>query len=220
MRWLDITNHHQLRGPEFEQAPREGEGQGSRVSCSPRGHKESDATEHLNRNNLCKHLALEHTSSWGVLSTHSLTLSFTLKPLSTRSGVGRVEGRRSPEVSLLPPERGGVTQLAGLVRSYFPGERASVPAGRALRLDLATTRAVSPGGLSSNASLQQKASGSSLSSPHGLAATSAGCGYGGILTPLVFPPLFSSSFSQRYSRCQAECPGYRRTLTLLSKLPK
>ena len=189
MRWLDITNHHQLSGPEFEQAPREGEGQGSLVCCSPWGHKESDVTEQLNNSSLCKHLALEHTSSWGVLSTHSLIFSFTLMPLSTRSGVGRVEGRRSPEVSLLPPERGGVTQPAGLVRFYFPGEGASVPAGRALRLDIATTRAVSPGGLSSNASLQQKASGSSLSSPHGLAATtSAGCGYGSILSPLVFPP--------------------------------
>ena len=34
--------HHQLDGHEFEQAPGDGEGQGSLVCCSPWGHKESD----------------------------------------------------------------------------------------------------------------------------------------------------------------------------------
>ena len=42
--------HHQLDGHGFEQAPRDGEGQGS---CSPWGHKESDVTEQL-YNNLVK----------------------------------------------------------------------------------------------------------------------------------------------------------------------
>ena len=37
--------HHQLNGHEFEQAPGEGEGQGSLVCCSPWGHKESDTFE-------------------------------------------------------------------------------------------------------------------------------------------------------------------------------
>ena len=37
--------HHRLNGQEFEQAPGDGEGQGSLVCCSPRGHKESDMTE-------------------------------------------------------------------------------------------------------------------------------------------------------------------------------
>ena len=37
--------HHQLNGHEFEQAPGDGEGQGSLVCCSPWGHKESDTTE-------------------------------------------------------------------------------------------------------------------------------------------------------------------------------
>ena len=37
--------HHQLNGHEFEQAPGVGGGQGSLVCCSPRGLKESDATE-------------------------------------------------------------------------------------------------------------------------------------------------------------------------------
>ena len=36
--------HHQLNGHEFEQTPRDSEGQGSLVCCSPRGHKESDMT--------------------------------------------------------------------------------------------------------------------------------------------------------------------------------
>ena len=40
--------HHPLDGREFEQAPGDGEGQGSLVCCSPRGHRESDTTERLN----------------------------------------------------------------------------------------------------------------------------------------------------------------------------
>ena len=42
--------HHQLNGHEFEQAPGDGEGQGSLACCSPGGHKESDTTERLNIN--------------------------------------------------------------------------------------------------------------------------------------------------------------------------
>ena len=34
--------HHQFNGHEFEQAPRNGEGQGSLVSCGPWGHQELD----------------------------------------------------------------------------------------------------------------------------------------------------------------------------------
>ena len=37
--------HHRLDGHEFEQALGVGDGQGSLVSCSPWGHKESDMTE-------------------------------------------------------------------------------------------------------------------------------------------------------------------------------
>ena len=43
--------HHRLDGYEFEQAPGDGEGQGSLVCCSPWGCKESDTTEQLNNNN-------------------------------------------------------------------------------------------------------------------------------------------------------------------------
>ena len=37
--------HHRLNGHEFEQAPGDGEGQGSLVCCSPWGREESDTTE-------------------------------------------------------------------------------------------------------------------------------------------------------------------------------
>ena len=40
--------HHQLNGHEFEQAPGDGEGQGSLACCSPWSHKESDTTERWN----------------------------------------------------------------------------------------------------------------------------------------------------------------------------
>ena len=44
--------HHWLNGHEFEQAPGDGNGQGSLVCCSPWGRKESDMTEWLNNNNI------------------------------------------------------------------------------------------------------------------------------------------------------------------------
>ena len=37
--------HHQLNEHEFEQAQRDGEGQGSLVYCRSWGHKESNTTE-------------------------------------------------------------------------------------------------------------------------------------------------------------------------------
>ena len=40
--------HHWLEGPEFEQAPGVGDGQGSLECCSPWGLKELDTTEQLN----------------------------------------------------------------------------------------------------------------------------------------------------------------------------
>ena len=46
--------HHRLDGHEFEQAPGVGDGQGSLACCSLWGHKESDTTERLNKNdNMC-----------------------------------------------------------------------------------------------------------------------------------------------------------------------
>ena len=44
-----VGGHHRPNGHEFEQAPGDGEGQGSLVCCSPRGGKEPDRTEGLNK---------------------------------------------------------------------------------------------------------------------------------------------------------------------------
>ena len=43
-----VIQQHQVNGHESEQAPGDGEGQGSLACCSPWGHKESDTTEQLN----------------------------------------------------------------------------------------------------------------------------------------------------------------------------
>ena len=63
MRWLDgITDSIDN---EFEQALGDGERQGSLACCSPGGHKESEMTEKLNKNNnknICQHLEGAHNS--------------------------------------------------------------------------------------------------------------------------------------------------------------
>ena len=41
--------HHQLNGHESEQTPGDSEGQGRLACCSPRGRKESDTAERLNK---------------------------------------------------------------------------------------------------------------------------------------------------------------------------
>ena len=62
--------HHRLNEHEFEQAPGDGEGQGSLVCCSPWGLKESEMTKRLNNNNFsfffyCTILYwFCHTSTW------------------------------------------------------------------------------------------------------------------------------------------------------------
>ena len=43
--------YHQVNGQEFQQAPGDGEGQGSLACFSPWHHKESDMTERLNNCN-------------------------------------------------------------------------------------------------------------------------------------------------------------------------
>ena len=43
-----VGSHHGLNGHESQQAPGDGEGQGSLARCSPWGHKQSDMTELLN----------------------------------------------------------------------------------------------------------------------------------------------------------------------------
>ena len=42
--------HHRLDGHEFEQAPQDGEGQGSLACCNPWGRNELDTTEQLSNN--------------------------------------------------------------------------------------------------------------------------------------------------------------------------
>ena len=47
MRWLDdqsVELNHQINGHELGQTPRDDEGQGGLVCCTPWGHKESDTT--------------------------------------------------------------------------------------------------------------------------------------------------------------------------------
>ena len=51
--------HHQLNGGESQQAPGDGEGQGSLVRCSSLGHEESDTTKTLNNNIFTQPLLLE-----------------------------------------------------------------------------------------------------------------------------------------------------------------
>ena len=46
-----VDFYHQLHGHEFEQIPRDTEGQGSLACCGPWGRKELDTTEQLNNNN-------------------------------------------------------------------------------------------------------------------------------------------------------------------------
>ena len=43
-----VGQHHQLKGPEFEEAPGVGDGQGSLACYSPWGRKGSDTTERQN----------------------------------------------------------------------------------------------------------------------------------------------------------------------------
>ena len=45
-----VGSHHWINGHEFEQTPRDGEGQGSLVCCSLWGPKKSDMSERLNNN--------------------------------------------------------------------------------------------------------------------------------------------------------------------------
>ena len=51
--------YHQINGHEFEQAPGDGDGQGSLACCSPWGHKELDTTEQLNNDNNSMYMSEE-----------------------------------------------------------------------------------------------------------------------------------------------------------------
>ena len=75
--------HHWLNGHEFEQTPGVGDGQGSLACCSPRGHKESDTTEHwkeLNWLNLrLTQLVKEHSDNLLILQSTDLDLNYIWK---------------------------------------------------------------------------------------------------------------------------------------------
>ena len=68
--------HHWFNGPEFEQTLGDGEGQGNVACCSPRGCKELDTTEQLNKN-LRKTLRHHTIRTWPNLPDSSVT---TLHP--------------------------------------------------------------------------------------------------------------------------------------------
>ena len=67
--------YHWLNGHEFEQTPRDTEGQGSLVYCSPRGHKLSDTTQQLNNNQSTRQKNWEKETIWIRLFSNPL-LSF------------------------------------------------------------------------------------------------------------------------------------------------
>ena len=46
-----VGQHYRLNGHKFEQAPGDGEGQGSLACCNPWCHKELDSNQQLNNNN-------------------------------------------------------------------------------------------------------------------------------------------------------------------------
>ena len=77
---------YQLTGHEFEQASRDGEGQGSLAWCGPWGRKESDTTERLNNTQPPEPL-LPHSKSWGFsFSTSSLSFQAWHGPSKSLSG--------------------------------------------------------------------------------------------------------------------------------------
>ena len=53
-----VGGHHRLNGPEFKQAPADGEGQGSLVCSSSWGCKELDMTEGPNNNKEVEYFVL------------------------------------------------------------------------------------------------------------------------------------------------------------------
>ena len=63
--------HHWLNRHEFEQAPGDGEEQGSLACCSPWHHKELNTTERLNNNN-------KHSKEYIMVSSWFFTLKYIL----------------------------------------------------------------------------------------------------------------------------------------------
>ena len=77
--------HHRFNGHEFEQAPGDGEGQGSLASCSPWGRKEPDMTQQLNSRNT------EQTMNY------SLNRPWTTFPQMQHLSFGKDDGKRGTD---------------------------------------------------------------------------------------------------------------------------
>ena len=82
MRWLDGNTN--FNGHELEQTAGDGEGQGSLVCCSPRGHKELDTTEQL-KNKFGNQIYIQKfsfkvTVLINVNTSHILRWGKTIKP--------------------------------------------------------------------------------------------------------------------------------------------
>ena len=60
--------HHRHNGLEFEQTPKDNEGQASLACCSPWGHKESDVAERLDNNNRSTYISISYISYWFCFS--------------------------------------------------------------------------------------------------------------------------------------------------------
>ena len=81
---------HQLNGEEFEQALRDGEGQGNLACCNPWGHKESDTAYQLNSNKDGVQ------SRQGIYVRGALQcVSFNDKERNSSSGEKEIEGTQS-----------------------------------------------------------------------------------------------------------------------------
>ena len=82
-----VGGHHWLNRHEFKQAPGDGEPQGSLEYCIPWGHKESDTTEQLNKNNNCDFLSLASrrchiTPVWDKVDSSYIFADCMNEPLS------------------------------------------------------------------------------------------------------------------------------------------
>ena len=75
-----VVLHHWLNGHEFEQAPGDGDGQGSLMCYSPWGHKELDMTKQLNNSNHFAHNHLPQTPVISCRLSNSPQWQFLLLP--------------------------------------------------------------------------------------------------------------------------------------------
>ena len=117
--------HHWLDGHEYEQAPGDGNGQGSlAVCCSPWGHKESDTTEWLknNHNAPCKSLG------WTCIGKYAPTYLDALVCVPTSHSLSHGGEKGSIQAGCIPTVYSGqqASHLEGVLPcSWFssvPGE--------------------------------------------------------------------------------------------------